>query len=212
MDFKERCTSICQKSKDLYQSSKIHYQTKSAERARFLAPLDPKSFDFQLTTWFGSGLLIPAPGTWGTLAGLLFGLVLLNLTNGFFVFIAAVILFFVGLQSIERLQKKLDDHDPSFIVIDEVVAILFILSFNSLIIAWMGSLGVQGYFPTIVHIVTFLLFRYFDATKPGYIGTADRDMKGAWGVMMDDMIAALYTIVASVLLFIAIDFLSIFVG
>jgi phosphatidylglycerophosphatase A len=198
--------------KEIYRTACASYQVKKAERARFLAPLDHKSFDFQLSTWFGSGLIIPAPGTWGTIGGLIFGLILWSLTNGFFVFVAAIILFFVGLQSVERLEKKLDDHDPSFIVIDEVAAILLILSFNSLMISWMGSLGVGGHFPTIVNTVTFLLFRYFDAKKPGYIGIADKEIKGAWGVMMDDIIAAVYTIGASILLFIAIDFLSIFVG
>ncbi|OFW89296.1 MAG: hypothetical protein A3B66_00335 [Alphaproteobacteria bacterium RIFCSPHIGHO2_02_FULL_46_13] len=177
-----------------------------------MAALNPKSFDFQLSTWFGSGLLIPAPGTWGTIGGLIFGLILWSLTNGFFVFIAAVILFFMGLQSVERLEKKLKNHDPSFIVIDEVAAILLILSFNSLMIAWMGSLGVGGHFPTIVNTVTFLLFRYFDAKKPGYIGVADRNIKGAWGVMMDDIIATLYTIGASILLLIVFYFLTVFVG
>lgn len=188
------------------------YQKKKVERDQFIAALDPKSFDFQLSTWFGSGLLIPAPGTWGTIGGMIFGLTLWSLTNGFFVFIAAVILFFMGLQSVQRIEKKLDNHDPSFIVIDEVAAILLILSFNSLIIAWMGSLEVDGHFPTIVNTVTFLLFRYFDAKKPGYIGVADRNIKGAWGVMMDDIVAALYTIGASILLLIVFYFLNIFVG
>lgn len=188
------------------------YQKKKVERDQFITALNLKSFDFQLSTWFGSGLLIPAPGTWGTIGGLIFGLVLWSLTNGFFVFIASVILFFMGLQSVERLEKKLDNHDPSFIVIDEVAAILLILSFNSLMIAWMGSLGGGGHFPTIVNTVTFLLFRYFDAKKPGYIGVADRNIKGAWGVMMDDIVAALYTIGASILLLIVFYFLTVFVG
>lgn len=198
--------------KEIYQTVLATYHTKKIERARFLAPLDHKSWDFQLATWFGSGLLVPAPGTWGTIGGLIFGLILCNITNGFFVFVTAIALFFLGLQSVERLEKKLNDHDPSFIVIDEVAAILLIISFNSLMIAWMGSLGVKGYFATIVHIVTFLLFRYFDAKKPGFIGVADRDLKGAWGVMMDDVLAAFYTIGASILLFIIVYFLSIFVG
>lgn len=198
--------------KEIFRAAQKAYHTKKAERARFLAPLDIKSYDFQLATWFGSGLLIPAPGTWGTIGGFVFGLALWSLTNGFFVFIAAIALFFMGLQSVDRLEKKLDDHDPSFIVIDEVAAILLILSFNSLMISWMGSLGVGGHFAMIMNGVTFLLFRYFDAHKPGYIGIADKELKGAWGVMVDDLVAALYTIIASILLFVAYDFLSIFVG
>lgn len=212
MHFKEKYQAIRQKIIHLFETAKVAYIKKETERTRFLARLDHKSFDFQLSTWFGSGLLIPAPGTWGTFGGLIFGLALWHFTNGFFVFVAAVILFFIGLQSVERLEKKLDDHDPSFIVIDEVAAILLILSFNSLMIAGMGPSAVGGYFPAILNIITFLLFRYFDAKKPGYIGIADKDIKGAWGVMMDDMIAAAYTIVTSILLLIAINFLSFFVG
>lgn len=195
--------------KEIYRTAYSVYQTKKAERARFLTPLNIKSYDFQLATWFGSGLMIPAPGTWGTFGGFIFGLLLWYITNGFFVFVAAIILFFLGLQAVERLEEKLDDHDPSFIVIDEVAAILLILSFNSLILSWMG-LG--GHFTAITNVVTFLLFRYFDAKKPGYIGVADQEIKGAWGVMVDDLVAAIYTILTSILLFVAIYFLSIFVG
>ena len=212
MDLKQRYATSCRISKELFEKSKLSYQKKSVERDQFIKALNVKSYDFQLSTWFGSGLLIPAPGTWGTLGGMIFGLLLLYLTNGFFVFVTAIALFFMGLKSVERLEQKLNDHDPSFIVIDEVAAILFIISFNALMIAWMGSLGVGGHFSTIVHSVTFILFRYFDARKPGYIGKADKDIKGAWGVMMDDIFAALYTIGASILLFIVVNFLSFFVG
>jgi phosphatidylglycerophosphatase A len=159
------------------------YQKKKIERDQFIAVLDPKSFDFQLATWFGSGLIIPAPGTWGTIGGMIFGIPLLLLTNSLVVFIVALILFFVGLKSVERLEKKLSDHDPSFIVIDEVAAILLCLSF-------IGTGNLLLTTPLI-----FLLFRFFDAKKPWLIGLADRKIQGAWGVMIDDIVAAVFALV-----------------
>jgi phosphatidylglycerophosphatase A len=158
------------------------YQKKKVERDQFIAALNPKSFDFQIATWFGSGLIIPAPGTWGTVGGMIFGVPLLILTNSFFVFIVAVILFFVGLQSTERLEKKLSDHDPSFIVIDEVAAILLGLSF-------LPHIALAYTIPLI-----FILFRFFDAKKPWIIGLADRKIKGAWGVMIDDILAIIFAL------------------
>lgn len=159
------------------------YQKKKVERDQFIAALNPKSFDFQIATWFGSGLIIPAPGTWGTIGGMIFGVPLLILTNSFFVFIVAVILFFVGLQSVERLEKKLNNHDPSFIVIDEVAAILLCLS----------CIGAGDLLLTTPLI--FLLFRFYDARKPFLIGLADRKIKGAWGVMIDDIVAAAFALI-----------------
>lgn len=184
------------------------YLAKKAERAQFIAALNPKSFDFQLATWFGSGLIIPAPGTWGTIGGMIFGLVLGFFTNGFFIFLTSILLFWLGFQSVKRLEEKLNDHDPSFIVIDEVSAILLVMSFHSLIIGWLYSVNITGIFPALVHIIGFGLFRYFDAKKPGYIGILDQKLKGAWGVMLDDTLAAIYTIFTSLIIFFAIYLLS----
>lgn len=164
-------------------SFKETYQRKKAERDQFVAALNPKSFDFQIATWFGSGLIIPAPGTWGTLGGLLFGIPLLILTNQLVVFITAIALFFIGLKSVERIEKKIDGHDPSFIVIDEVVAILLCL-------ALIGTSNLYLTTPLI-----FLLFRFYDAKKPLLIGLADRKIKGALGVMIDDIVAAVFALI-----------------
>jgi phosphatidylglycerophosphatase A len=172
------------------------YKTKKQERDKFIAALNPKSFDFQIVAWFGSGLIIPASGTWGTIGGMIFGIPLLLLTNSLVVFITALILFFVGLKSIERIEKKLPDHDSAFIVIDEVVAILLLIS----------QLPKDYLF--ISAPLVFLLFRFFDAKKPWLIGLADRKIKGAWGVMIDDIVAAIFTLITFwVILFIFIIYI-----
>ncbi len=172
------------------------YQTKKNERDKFITALDSKSFDFQIATWFGSGLIIPASGTWGTIGGILLGIPLLLATNSLIVLLVAFALFFIGLKSVERIEKQLSDHDPSFIVIDEVVAILICIAMLP-----------KDYFYTTL-IIVFGLFRYFDAKKPWLIGYADKKIKGAMGVMVDDIVAAAFSLfVLWLILFISIFFL-----
>ncbi len=149
-------------------------------RQTFLSKTDHRSPEFLLATWFGSGLLIPGPGTWGTIGGLVFGIPLLYATNGTIVFFTALILFILGLWATRKLEEKTGEHDQSFIVIDEVVAILLIIA-------------VTGTNPVLV-LGGFLLFRLFDIWKPWPIRWADRKIGGAWGVMIDDLLAAFFTI------------------
>ncbi len=212
MTFKEIKAAIEKSSADYLLKFKDHYHQKDIERDKFIAALDHKSFDFQIATWFGSGLMIPAPGTWGTVGGLLFGLLLWSFTNGFIVFLSAVALFILGLKVVANIEKQLNSHDPSFIVIDEVAAILLVLSFNSLILSWLSAFGSHGYLSFILNVVTFILFRYFDAKKPGFIGVIDRETKDEWGVMMDDIMAALYTIGVTILLCVGVNFLFLIAG
>lgn len=195
-------------SREKYLSQfKASYAAKKIERDKFVNALDRKSFDFQIATWFGSGLLIPAPGTWGTLGGLIFGLILWHLTNGFFVFVIALLLFMLGLRVVQKLESNLSSHDSSFIVIDEVVAILLIISFNAIILSWM-VIPKDSWIPLLFNIFTFALFRYFDSRKPGFIGTVDRRVTDEWGVMMDDIVAAVYTMVAAIIMFMMFSVVS----
>ncbi len=150
------------------------------KRQRFLAATDHRSPEFLIATWFGSGLFIPAPGTWGTIGGLLFGIPLLYLTNAAIVFITAIALFALGLWAIRKLEEKTNEHDQSFIVIDEVVAMLMVIA-------------VTGTNPVLI-LGGFLLFRLFDIWKPWPIRWADRKIGGAWGVMLDDILAAFFTV------------------
>lgn len=150
------------------------------KRQRFLAATDHSSPEFLIATWFGSGLFIPGPGTWGTIGGLIFGLPLLYFTNTTIVLLTAIALFILGLWAIKKLELVTKEHDQSFIVIDEVVAILLVIA-------------VTGTNPVLI-LGGFLLFRLFDIWKPWPICWADRSISGAWGVMLDDILAALFTI------------------
>lgn len=149
-----------------------------------------------IATWFGAGLLRPAPGTWGTLAALpvAWGL---HVLGGFWLLAAATVaVFFLGWWVTIIETRGLDDPDPSEIVIDEVAGIWLAL--------WPVSLGamMQGVAITALWpgwVVAFVAFRAFDILKPGPVGWADR-LHTPLGVMLDDIIAGAFAALAVVVL------------
>ncbi len=129
---------------------------------------------------FGSGLLRPAPGTWGSLAGWGAFIALdgwLTLTGWVAVI---VITFLVGSLCAQRTGRALGRPDHGAIVIDEIVAIWIVL------LMLPPSLGAQAF--------GFLAFRLFDILKPPPIRAIDRRWKSGFGVMADDLVAAFYAL------------------
>ncbi len=137
-----------------------------------------------LGTWFGSGLIPGPAGTWGTIAGLPLGMALLWMGGPWTLNLAAMALFLLGLWSAAWLERRLGLHDPSQIVVDEVVGIWVAL----LAIAPGGTVSPMT---AVWALVAFGLFRLFDAWKPGPVGWVDRRVPGAMGVMLDDVVAGL---------------------
>ncbi len=138
-----------------------------------------------IATFFGAGLLRPAPGTWGTLAALPVAWVLHVLGGFWLLALATVLAFAIGWWATQVETAGLSDPDPSEIVIDEVAGMWLAL--------WPVSLGamVQGVPVTALWpgwVVAFLAFRAFDIWKPRPVGLADR-MHTPLGVMLDDIIA-----------------------
>ena len=129
-----------------------------------------------VATFFYLGKLPFAPGSWGSLGALLLWL-LLPVTFSTHLSVI-IILFFLGVYSSSRMAKYLDDHDPSEVVIDEVVGMgisLFMLPHNF----WL-------------YFLSFILFRVFDILKPSFIYRI-QNLSGGWGIMLDDVLAGLLT-------------------
>lgn len=140
-----------------------------------------------IATWFGAGLLRPAPGTWGTLAALPFAWAL-HLLGGFpALAVGTVAVFALGWWVSIRVTTPANP-DPSEIVIDEVAGMWLALWPVSLGAQMMGA-DVLRLWPGIV--VAFVAFRLFDIWKPGPAGWADR-MHTPLGLMLDDMFAGLF--------------------
>ena len=133
-----------------------------------------------LALGFGSGLAPKAPGTFGTLAAFpLFGLMLGLPAWGYWAVV--VVMLAAGPWICGRAGRALGVHDHGGIVWDEIAAFLMVLGFAPL--TWPGVLA------------AFALFRLFDIWKPFPIGWLDARVHGGFGVMLDDVLAAVYAIV-----------------
>ncbi|MEL7257267.1 MAG: phosphatidylglycerophosphatase A [Pseudomonadota bacterium] len=141
-----------------------------------------------LATFFGTGHLRPAPGTWGSLAALPAGW-LLHVSGGpVLLAITTLMAFAIGWWATTLETKGKDDHDPSEIVIDEVVGQWIAILPLSIGATHTGA-PITALWPG--WIAAFVLFRFFDITKLGPIGWADR-RNDALGVMLDDVIAGVF--------------------
>lgn len=140
--------------------------------------IDIKKPWFWLATWFGCGLARPAPGTWGTLGGLPFGIFLMMSAGPAGLAIATVIVFAAGLWAAREFEKATGEHDASAIVIDEVAGV------------WVTLLAASS--TPLSVLLAFFLFRAFDVLKPWPVSWCDKKLPGAWGVMLDDIAAGIY--------------------
>ncbi|WP_025898974.1 phosphatidylglycerophosphatase A family protein [Sneathiella glossodoripedis] len=131
-------------------------------------------------TWFWSGLSPKAPGTMGSLAALPFGYLIMELGGQLLLLQAIVLVFVLGIWSTHVYVTKTGRQDPGEVVIDEVAG------------QWLPLL-IAGANP-IYYILAFLLFRVFDILKPWPISWMDKNIKGALGVMADDILAGLFAL------------------
>ncbi|UOP04776.1 phosphatidylglycerophosphatase A family protein [Conchiformibius kuhniae] len=127
---------------------------------------------------FGAGLARKAPGTWGSLVGLLFAGLLLGCgVSHTGLFLLSVVLFWAGIGLCTHAGDALGKTDHSGIVWDEIVAMMMVY-----------ALIPQGFF---WWLAGFGAFRLFDVLKPAPVAWAERRFRGGLGVMADDAVAAL---------------------
>lgn len=137
-------------------------------------------------TFFGAGLSPKAPGTVGSLASLVLWAPLALLDVAWWLrALVALALFALGTVAADAVVRGEGREDPQKIVIDEVVGMGLTLLFSSTV----ASL-----------VLGTALFRFFDIAKPWPVGVADRRVKGGFGVMLDDVLAAGYALAALLLL------------
>ena len=149
-----------------------------------------------IATVFYIGYLRPAPGTWGSFVALPIAWVIIQLSGFLGLVIAALIIFTLGIWATKVETAGRDNHDPSEIVIDEVVGqwvALFPVAYG----AGMMRVDVLALWPG--WIMAFVLFRLFDITKPWLVGWADR-RDDVLGVMLDDVIAGIFTGICVIIL------------
>tara|TARA_A100001037_G_scaffold70743_1_gene63281 strand:- start:77 stop:508 length:432 start_codon:yes stop_codon:yes gene_type:complete len=130
-------------------------------------------------TFFGIGYIPIASGTFGSMAGIILGYIIYLIEFNLF-YILIPILFILGIISSNIYEKQTNIKDSSIIVIDEVVGQLISMMF------FMHN--------NFLVILSFFIFRFFDILKPWPASYIDNKIKGGMGVMLDDVIAGIYTI------------------
>jgi phosphatidylglycerophosphatase A len=136
--------------------------------------LDPVHF---LALGCGAGLSPWAPGTAGSLVALAIAFVVPRPALAWALGLAAVIIA-AGIWICGASARKLGIHDPPAIVLDEIVAMFLLTIIIPRELAWYAA--------------AFALFRFFDIVKPWPIRDLDHRLSGGLGIMLDDLVAALF--------------------
>lgn len=135
-----------------------------------------------LATWFGVGLLRPAPGTWGSLAALPLAWLIVRFGGPFALAGATVAVFALGCWAGGAYERAGGGKDPGVVVIDEVAG------------QWLVLIAAP--LNPWYYLAAFGLFRLCDIGKPWPANWAERRFQGGLGIMMDDIMAALYGVAA----------------
>ena len=130
----------------------------------------------------GLGLARFAPGTFGTLLGFPFGWLLARVLSPEVSMVVLLAAFLLGVWACGETGRALGVADHGAMVWDELVAFALVIFFTP--VHWLWQIG------------AFALFRFFDIVKPPPIRYFDRALKNGFGVMFDDLIAAVYAIAA----------------
>ena len=151
-----------------------------------------KKINVLISTFFGYGYLTKMPGTVASLVTTIFIYIAyehLGYTDLKFSIIFFLLLFFYSFYAVRDAESEFKNKDPRQIVIDEVLGqsmpliLLLYLSQNNQI-----SLQIEFYY-----IFSLLIFRFFDIYKPFPVSYFDKNFKNYFGIIMDDIMAGLYS-------------------
>jgi phosphatidylglycerophosphatase A len=155
-----------------------------------------------IATWFYVGLIGIAPGTFGSLATYPIYYILIQYTchdyvcmQKYFIIITAGLVI-IGWWAINAYQKHTNTFDHSSVVIDEVIGMLvaFALSFKfayKFCVSYATYVGLSSI--TATFLLIFIIFRYFDIRKTFPINIIDEHLPNPFGVILDDVLAGVYT-------------------
>lgn len=129
---------------------------------------------------FGTGTIPIAPGTFGTLIAIPFYLYLSTFSHTSYLILTLFIMFF-SMWLCEKVSRQINIHDHQGMCIDEIVG--FLVTMYHAPYGWRWIL------------LGFVLFRFFDIAKPWPIRQIDKQMKGGVGMILDDVMAGIYSFI-----------------
>ena len=155
-----------------------------------------KNFNLLFLTFFMVGKIKYAPGTFASLLACFLFFILLSFFSYSVLFLITLIIFLYSFIAINNSFDEFQSDDPKEIVIDEVIG------------QFLTLLAIPVYetlypLPAIYYCISaFILFRLFDIWKPFPINYVDNNVKGSLGIMLDDIVASIYSIIILSLIFI----------
>tara|TARA_Y100000816_G_scaffold136174_1_gene96334 strand:+ start:1091 stop:1585 length:495 start_codon:yes stop_codon:yes gene_type:complete len=151
-----------------------------------------KKMNSLFVTMFGIGKLPKIPGSYASLATVIFLYILFHIlsipADVFLFFLVAI--FIISIFAVNSFTKDLTNKDPKEVVIDEFIG-------QSIPICLYEIAHNEPTNPARVitfYFIMFILFRIFDITKPYPVSYYDRNFKNSFGVIMDDVCAGLYVV------------------
>ena len=153
-----------------------------------------KKINVLISTFFGYGYLTKIPGTVASAVTTIFIYIayeILDYKNLKFSIVFFAILFFYSFYAVRDAESEFEKKDPGQIVIDEVLGqwmpLILLLYLNQ-----SGKISVQVEY---YYIISFFSFRFFDILKPFPVSYFDKNHKNYFGIIMDDIMAGLYSMI-----------------
>ena len=151
-----------------------------------------KKINLLISTFFGNGYISKIPGTFTSLSTLIILYILfeiLQFKNLNYILILYSITFFYSFYAVMDSETEFESKDPRQIVIDEVLGQAMPL----ILIVYLSSKNLINIPVEIYYFLSFILFRFFDIVKPFPVSYFDKQHKNFFGIIMDDIMAGLYT-------------------
>ena len=160
-----------------------------------------KKINLIFVTFLGVGYIKIAPGTFASLITsiIFFYLFRLYISIEHFLFLclAMILVFTYSLYAIKTIENEFEQKDARQIVIDEVIG----QSIPIFLVEYITFLQTQSFGADLyLYAISFFLFRFFDILKPFPIGYFDKNYKNSFGILFDDVLAGVYSLVVLLLL------------
>ena len=153
-----------------------------------------KKINVLISTFFGYGYLTKMPGTVASIVTIVFIYIayeILDYTSLKFSIVFFIILFCYSLYAVKDAETEFENKDPRQIVIDEVLG----QSMPLILLLYLNQTNQINIAIEFYYIFSLLSFRFFDILKPFPVSYFDQNHKNYFGIIMDDIIAGLYSMI-----------------
>ena len=151
-----------------------------------------KKINVLVSTFFGCGYLTKIPGTITSIVTTILiylAYEYLGFTELKFSIIVFIILFFYSFYAVKDSESEFKNKDPRQIVIDEVLG----QSMPLILVLYLSQNNQLNIQIEIYYVLSLLFFRFFDILKPFPVSYFDRNFKNYFGIIMDDIMAGIYS-------------------